>query len=391
MQQRETLVRRLRFSLLVALLTGGAVVIMLLIHQWQLASDNLAVTESNHRLSEEHRRLLEASERALLSRAVAARAALVEQHLSEIESVALQVRAEAERLLSLPQDFLPRRPRTAAGRDGFFLDEDFASPRTRPAGLVESPRYGGPISFDEATVKLAPWAMAGEARTAALEDARRLARLSVLLGPMHRSRDDLLWSVVGTRRGAMLGFPGSGRFQDKPEYDVTQRPWFQGALALPDGGPAWTDPHVDAAGHGLLMTCVAALRRGAGPEGAVGIEIPVRPVQQMLLAFTESAGGGARAWLVREDGSVVIDTATPTQAGDWKQAPEPPRLSSIDPKLGKLHQDARAGRIPAGSAQELILDGKPRWVGFASIRKPAWMLIVETERPMLPSPASAKP
>jgi hypothetical protein len=307
---------------------------------------------------------------------VTGRAALLRRYLQEIERTVDQHRAEAERLMALPERHLPFRPRSRSGRDGYYLDEDYYAAKTSPLDVRRHEGYAFPVSMTESTVKLAPWASAGgAARRRALADVRRLSRLSPQVAHAHRARREFTWSVIGTRSGALISFPGSGRYRDKPEYDPTTRPWFRGALAA--SGPRWIDPHVDAAGTGLLITCSAPIRvqaRGRDVVGVVGVELSLETIQRLVLELARGAGASARGLLVRADGKVVVDTRYAADPSRWK---ERFRLTTIDSIGGELARHFRSIRAGAAGSQ---LGGSGLLISHASLVRPDWTLLLMQRR-----------
>jgi serine/threonine protein kinase len=383
--RRVRVVRHLTLALLAVLagaIAGGAYLVS---EQKSLMLDNLRALEAQHALTQENERLADHSHRRMLARSTRAQADLVDRYLEDLESLTSQLGLAAEAFLAAPEALLPRRARTPAGRDGYYLDEDYDAPGTRPPDHAEGPPLARPMSLAEGTVKLAPWAMGGPARARALEDARRLARLSPQVSGLLRTRTDLPYVVFGSARGTLLTFPGYARFREKPEYDPTQRPWYQVGLALEDARPRWADPHVDAGGRGLLLTCVAPFRPRAASQGVVGLEVELETLQRMLGRFVgPEAREGGRSLLVRADGSIVVDTAYAADPSRWQERFEVARVEELGEPVAGYLRGARAGAAAAGMALELETPEGPRLFSHARIERLDWLLLNITPSPGAP-------
>jgi serine/threonine protein kinase len=367
--RRATLQRWLVGTIILLLVVGVAGAFVLLNRQKQLAQENLRITDVMHR--------------KMFAQAVSSHAATVEQYLQDVEQVVAQYRDEAVRLLDLPPQFIPPRPRTRAGRDGYTLDQDYYDPATRPDDVQPSARYGFPVSLSQTTAVLAPWAQQGEARERALEEVLRLSRLSDLFAHVQASRRDIVWSLTGTQTGALVSFPGSGRFRDKPTYDPTNRPWYLGALDASDDRPGWRDPHIDAGGQGLIISCTSPLRSGGKLRGVIGVELALESLQTRLLEFTRQAGAGTRGLLVQADGKVIVDTSYHAGSTGWKENFDLIAVADAGPELARYFQDILAGKVDSASAREIRNPGGAKLLGYARLKHPDWVLIVQIDRGMV--------
>ena len=320
--------------------------------------------------------------------AVQSQGRMVEEHFLRFDRLARQYRQEAQRLVILPEDLLPARTATPSGRDGFYLDEDYYAADTRPPDVEARPRYGQDMSLSQATVVHAPWARDGPARQRALGDARRLARINTLFQQVHQAYPEVMWSLAGTRSGLLIGYPGSGRYRDKPDYDPTRRAWYLAAIDAETDDPVWGDPYADASTRQLIMSCMARIRVADDNVGVVGLEVSLKGLHGLLQDLvtrssdekvrcvvikpfeeTDAAGGGDR--IVQR---VLIDTRGRTVAASWRERYEMLPLDEHDPVLAARYRQCR----------QALRDGKPalRIHGtiFALSHMPSlgWTLIMET-------------
>ncbi len=378
--RRDRLLRRLVLAIIL-LLAGSAVgAFYLIIEQRSLALDNLRITERKNQLAREALRTSDQLHKRIFARSVAGQAKLVAGYLQGIEQVVSLYSQEATRLASLPGDLLPPRRRSPAGRDGYYLDEDFYAATTRPTDMYTDARYRQPVSRHHPTVKLAPWAMTGAARGEALASVTRLSRLGRQFSQVHQARSDILYSVTGTKTGALISYPGSGRYRAKPEYDPTKRTWYAGAIEATEPGPRWVDPHVDAGGLGLLITCVSPIRLGDHNIGVVGAEYSMQTLQRMVVEFTRDAGADARGLLIRSDGKVVVDTRYAADPSRWKERFEMTSVEDLPAELASYYRGARQGQVTSSEALEVDTASGPRLFSHAKLGNPDWMLVVTIAR-----------
>ena len=339
-------------------------------------------------LSVRQRELARENERNMFASAVAGRAQMLDQFMSGIEQIAGLYQQAATQLMSAPADRLPYRAPTAAGRDGFYLDEDFYDRATQPPDLAFSKRYDSRISMAFPTVVRSPWARTGARLAAADDAAARLGRLSELFAQIHRTRRDIQWSLAGSETGLLIGFPGSGRYRDKPDYDATARTWYQAAIHAPDDRPVWGAPYADASTKLVLMSCMCRIRVGDRNVGGVGLEITLGRLQAMLMDFSQSFGGKRRCLLIRPFAEtdprtgqtatvhrIVVDTLSRSSASDWQQRLEMSRVEDAEPAIAAFHRDILAGRRSPDVCHEV----GPALIAFAPLETHEGLLLVILE------------
>mgnify|MGYP001123548088 CR=1 FL=1 len=335
-------------------------------------------------MSARQRALAVQGEQTMFAASVAGRAQMLEQFLAGIEQIASLYRLSAVELMSAPAERLPFRDPTPAGRDGYYFDEDFYAPETRPAVLEKKPRYNAPLSMDYPTVVRSPWARDEEHRPAVEEAAARLGRLNTLFSYFHRLRDDIQWSIAGSEAGLLVGFPGFGRYREKPDYDATKRTWYLAAIQAGDDRPVWGNPYADATTRLILMSCMCRIHAGGRNVGVVGLEVTLASLQKMLLEFSQSIGGKRRALLIRpfeetDAGTgkarivhrIVVDTLYRRSAEDWQSRMEMVDVEKAGPEISTFVRRILDGRCRPGRCH---VTG-PYWMAYAPIRNRDWILI----------------
>ncbi|HUU00207.1 MAG TPA: serine/threonine protein kinase [Myxococcota bacterium] len=379
-EQREMFNKLLLWSfvgvLAVAIITG----FYLLHKQKKLAYENLEATQKQRELVRKNLLLSEKAVKKAFAQGVISRAELLSRYMRDLEHTVSQYHQEAQRLMTMPADYLPRRVHTAAGRDGYYLDADYYDAATAPRDMTAGEGYGFEVSRSQVTVVLAAWARSGRKRKLALADAVRLARLDTLFSEVHHSRDDILWSLAGSASGVLASFPGSGRFRSKPDYDPTRRSWYLGSFDAPDDRPRWIHPHIDAGGQGLIISCTSRIRIGEQTLGVVGLEVSMRTIQEMISRFTEGVGGGARGLLVRQDGKIIVDTEYRADNKKWKKDFELTSIDELGRELSSYCRDALAGGPGSATAKEIDLAQGKKLIAHARLSHPDWLLVVESDK-----------
>ncbi|TRX74189.1 methyl-accepting chemotaxis protein [Pseudomonas mangiferae] len=103
------------------------------------------------------------------------------------------------------------------------------------------------------------------------------------------------FTYLGTQEGVFTMFPAS----DMPaDYDPRTRPWYKDAMSA--GGSTLTEPYVDAATHGLVMTIATPADRLGVVGGDLGLETLVNIINSL------DFNGIGYAFLVSADGKVLV-------------------------------------------------------------------------------------
>jgi len=328
------------------------------------------------------------NEKNMFGASVTGRAQMMEQFMRGIEQIAVLYGRTAAELMSCPADRLPFREPTPAGRDGFYFDEDFYDAAAQPPGMVFSDRYNATLSMDFPTVVRSPWARDVEHEAAVNDAAARLGRMNSLFSHVHQTRDDIQWSLAGSAAGLLVGFPGFGRYRDKPDYDATRRAWYKAAIHAKDDNPVWGNPYADASTRKILMSCMCRINANRRNVGVVGLEVTLETLQKMLLDFSQSMGGRRRGLLIRPfeetDAAtgqtnvvhrIVVDTRYRRSSEDWQANLEMVPVKDAGEDIHSFYKNILAGKYAPG----LCYDSDGSWMAFAPLKDHKWILIAILE------------
>ena len=98
---------------------------------------------------------------------------------------------------------------------------------------------------------------------------------------------DLESIYVATDSGVMWMYPGIG--YTPPDYDPRTRDWYTSAVRA-GGKPVWSEPYVDAAGHGLVVTCSQSVPGRYG-TWVIGTDVTIESINANILDLTLNGAG----------------------------------------------------------------------------------------------------
>ena len=71
----------------------------------------------------------------------------------------------------------------------------------------------------------------------------------------------------------------------------------------PERRVIWTEPYLDPAGQGWMMSCIAPIYKGDYLEGVVGVDVTIKNFIDNILTLQLPWGG--EAFLVNRDGTIM--------------------------------------------------------------------------------------
>jgi phosphoserine phosphatase RsbU/P len=222
-----------------------------------------------------------------------------------------------------------------------------------------------PLQARSASYMLAP----GVEPEAVAPDLTRAAQIQPLLVALGEGASMLTAVFLGTESGVMQVFPSTEGLP--ADFDPRTRPWYRAAMQA--NGVVWTDPYVDLAGKGLVLTAARQVLDAEGRAvGVVGIDIANAAMTRRLAEAGLSGQGYAFA--VDRHGHVIIapeldETDTPADQAFVTED----LLASPEPDVRLLA--ARMTQGLSGVSQVTFADGV-RYVGYAPLRTNGWSIAV---------------
>lgn len=222
----------------------------------------------------------------------------------------------------------------------------------------------------------APWHARGEARpegqgmsevifvpgspvTPESEEFRSLAGMAPLLRAVKQGDPDLDSIYIATRSGVMWIYPETG--YTPPAYDPRTRGWFTGALNA-GGSPVWSEPYVDAAGHGLILTCSRSVTGQSG-TWVIATDVTIDSVNNNILNLT--LNGAGYPVLLDHRGVVISRPGLTADGTAWDEEFTPDdAFRSTSPALVAVAANMTAGR---SGIEQVEFNGTMQYVAYAPV------------------------
>ncbi len=128
------------------------------------------------------------------------------------------------------------------------------------------------------------------ARVAAVDDLlpeiNTLRQLDMIVPQVEKADPDAVAIYFGGLKGETVYYPNIDLANIvPPEFDVTQRPWYVAASPKnnPQLSPVWSEPYLDAARHGLVVTTSAPVLDAIGKfRGVLAMDIQLNRISDLV-------------------------------------------------------------------------------------------------------------
>jgi sigma-B regulation protein RsbU (phosphoserine phosphatase) len=213
--------------------------------------------------------------------------------------------------------------------------------------------------FRGTVVILAP----GSTATSQSDEYRTLAGMDVLLMAMYRADTELTGVYVATDSGIMRTYPWNGKTE--PDYDPRVRDWF--TRAKNTSGHTWSEPYVDAAGHGLIVTCSRAVPTKYG-TWVIASDVTTDTINQNILGLT--LDGSGYAVLMDSRGNVISRPGLSAGNTTWNEAFTTDNVfDSPNPQLVETGRKMVAGM---SGIDHVWIDNKEIYIAYAPVKTLNW-------------------
>lgn len=212
-------------------------------------------------------------------------------------------------------------------------------------------------------IQLAP----GATVTDVDEKYRAISAMDDLLADIFRTDDGDMISVYGvTDSGIPLTYPWNGEIA--PDFDPRSRNWF--TEAHESDHPIWTQPYVDASGHGLILTCAKRVNTRYG-TWVVASDITVNKINEYT---SLTLGGKGYAVLTDSTGTVISRPGLSANGTRWDQPfPVENVFLSPNPDLVAVGRNMTAGRT---GVEMVNFNGTENIVAYAPVSSLNWSYAV---------------
>jgi phosphoserine phosphatase RsbU/P len=219
-----------------------------------------------------------------------------------------------------------------------------------------------PNPYAGTVVMLAPGASATEGS----EEYQALAGMDDAMVAVYRADGDLAAIYVATDSGIMHSYPWDG--YTAGVYDPRNRTWF--TMAKSSSEPVWTDPYVDAAGRGLIVTCSRSVKTRYG-TWVIATDVTV---DQLSRYTNMTLGGKGYSVLIDNQGNVVSRPGMSANGTRWDQPfVTENAFQSQNPGLTAVGRNMTAGLI---GLERIQFNGNETFVAYAPVRSLNWSYAV---------------
>jgi sigma-B regulation protein RsbU (phosphoserine phosphatase) len=179
----------------------------------------------------------------------------------------------------------------------------------------------------------------GTSVTAESEEFSSVAGMAHLLRAVRENDPDLASIYIATDSGLMWRYPAVGNTPE--EYDPRMRDWYTGAVRA-GGEPFWTEPYVDAAGNGLIVTCSQAVTGRYG-TWVIGTDVTIDAINANILGIT--LNGTGYPVLLDNQGNVISRPGLSANGTRWDEKfAQDDVFSSNNPALVGVAANMTAGK-----------------------------------------------
>lgn len=201
--------------------------------------------------------------------------------------------------------------------------------------------------------------------------------------PIYSADPHLTWIYVGTGSGILRMYPWCSGID--PTYDPRVRDWY--VLAKETGNVSWSEPYIDVAGHGLMVTCSKPVY---SPNNnwiwVVGADVTIETINRDII--NTQIGELGYALLIDSSGDVIARPGLSTGDKKWDESFETENLLlSNNTELRAIAKNMTAGY--AGIAKCRFVDGE-KYIAFAPINSTNWSvgLVIPVDEIIAPALAT---
>lgn len=181
--------------------------------------------------------------------------------------------------------------------------------------------------------------ISGTSVTPESEEFASVAGMGHLLRAVRENDPDLASIFIATDSGLMWRYPAVSNTPE--EYDPRKRDWYTGAVRA-GGEPVWTEPYVDAAGNGLIVTCSESVTGRYG-TWVIGTDVTIDAINANILGIT--LNGTGYPVLLDSRGNVISRPGLSANGTRWDEKfAQDDVFSSSNPALVGVAANMTAGK-----------------------------------------------
>ena len=231
-----------------------------------------------------------------------------------------------------------------------------------------------PDPFNGTVAILAP----GSTVSSQSEEYRTLAGMDDLLMAVYHADSDMTSIYIATDSGIMRTYPWNGHTE--PDYDPRTRDWFTEAKTSPS--VVWSEPYVDAAGHGLIVTSSRAVQTKYG-IWVIASDITIDTIKREIMSL--SLDGTGYAVLMDSRGNIISRPGLSAGNTTWDEAFANENVfDSPNPALVKIGRKMVAGQ---SGVESIWLEDREVYVAYAPVSSLNWSFAISMPASEIIAPA----
>ena len=209
----------------------------------------------------------------------------------------------------------------------------------------------------------------GVTRAGVQDELVALSSLDSVMRPMLASDPRIAQAYIGTGSGILYVHPWVTNISSS--YDPRTRDWY--VRATKTGNISWSDPYIDAAGKGLMVTCSRPVAGSSSNRTwVVGADVTLSTINSQII--NTQVGDRGYALLIDSRGNVVARPGLTSGEKGWDESFETENLlASNNTALAAVAGNMVAGK--SGTARVSFEDGE-KYVAYAPLKSVNWSVAV---------------
>ncbi|MDD3791889.1 MAG: SpoIIE family protein phosphatase [Candidatus Bathyarchaeota archaeon] len=186
---------------------------------------------------------------------------------------------------------------------------------------------------------------------------------------IHKNNPLLTQLYIGTESGILQLYPWSTGINTS--YDPRLRDWYINAKQT--GEIYWSEPYIDAGGHGLMVTCsIPVSSPQKGFFWVIGADVTIQTINQKII--NTQIGELGYAFLLDNKGNVIARPELSSEDKKWDESFETGNmLLSDNPALAAIAKNMTEGK--KGITMCSLSDGD-KYIAYAPLNNTKWSMAI---------------
>jgi sigma-B regulation protein RsbU (phosphoserine phosphatase) len=218
---------------------------------------------------------------------------------------------------------------------------------------------------DASTYFLAP----NVSKDAVNDELNYTSNMDDIFATVYANNPCLTQIYIGTQSGILQLYPWSSGIDSS--YDPRLRGWFKSAQE--SGGISWSEPYIDAGGHGLMVTCsIPIMSPENGYSWVIATDVTIETINQNIIST--QIGELGYSFLLDRNGKVIARPGLMGGDQKWDESFETDNLLlSSNTQLRAIAQNMTEGKT---GVTKCAFEGGDKYVAYAPLNSTNWSLSI---------------